>query len=69
MALSGAVSCIDIIQHESLLAAVSLCLNSESLSCNFVVVMEVLSQIFKMSLWDYGPNVMDSLIELIISLV
>ncbi|KAL0547829.1 hypothetical protein IC582_012258 [Cucumis melo] len=44
-ALSGAVSCIDIIQHESLLAA-----------------------IFKMSLWDYGPNVMDSLIELIISL-
>ncbi|XP_038896673.1 RNA polymerase I-specific transcription initiation factor RRN3-like [Benincasa hispida] len=44
-ALSGAVSCIDIILHESLLSA-----------------------IFKMSLWDYGPNVMDALIELIISL-
>ncbi|XP_022973839.1 RNA polymerase I-specific transcription initiation factor RRN3-like [Cucurbita maxima] len=44
-ALSGAVSCIDVVLHESLLAA-----------------------IFKMSLWDYGPNVMDALIELITSL-
>ncbi|XP_023007143.1 RNA polymerase I-specific transcription initiation factor RRN3-like [Cucurbita maxima] len=44
-ALCGAVSFIDNVLHESLLAG-----------------------IFKMSLWDYGPNVMDALVELITSL-
>ncbi|GFS39416.1 RNA polymerase I specific transcription initiation factor RRN3 protein [Actinidia rufa] len=45
-ALSGAVSCIDIAHHDSLL-----------------------SSIFRMSMWSYGPDVMDALVELIISLV
>ncbi|XP_020533522.1 RNA polymerase I-specific transcription initiation factor RRN3 isoform X2 [Jatropha curcas] len=44
-ALSGAVSCIDNIYHESLL-----------------------SSIFGMSMWNYGPDVMDALLELVISL-
>ncbi|XP_061362183.1 uncharacterized protein LOC133305934 [Gastrolobium bilobum] len=44
-ALSGAVSYIDSVHHESLLSAVS-----------------------SMSLWDYGTDVMDALLELIISL-
>ncbi|PSS36602.1 RNA polymerase I-specific transcription initiation factor like [Actinidia chinensis var. chinensis] len=44
-ALSGAVSCIDIAHHDSLL-----------------------SSIFRMSMWSYGPDVMDALVELIISL-
>ncbi|XP_052191460.1 RNA polymerase I-specific transcription initiation factor rrn3-like [Diospyros lotus] len=44
-ALSGAVSCIDNVQHESLL-----------------------SSIFGMSMWNYEPDVMDALIELITSL-
>ncbi|GMP32241.1 hypothetical protein CsSME_00006087 [Camellia sinensis var. sinensis] len=45
-ALSGAVSYIDSVNHDSLLSA-----------------------IFRMSMWDYGPDVMDALVELIISLV
>ncbi|XP_057970224.1 uncharacterized protein LOC131159371 [Malania oleifera] len=44
-ALSGAVSYIDIVHHESLL-----------------------SRIFEMSMWNYGTDVMDALVELIISL-
>ncbi|XP_010272854.1 PREDICTED: RNA polymerase I-specific transcription initiation factor RRN3-like [Nelumbo nucifera] len=44
-ALSGSISYIDIIHHESLL-----------------------SSIFGMSMWNYGPDVMDALVELIISL-
>ncbi|XP_034683124.1 RNA polymerase I-specific transcription initiation factor rrn3 [Vitis riparia] len=44
-ALSGAVSCIDMVHHKSLL-----------------------SSIFGMSLWNYGPDVMDALLELILSL-
>ncbi|KAL7223677.1 hypothetical protein ACSBR1_025180 [Camellia fascicularis] len=44
-ALSGAVSYIDSVNHDSLLSA-----------------------IFRMSMWDYGPDVMDALVELIISL-
>lgn len=67
--LSGAVSYIDIVLHESLLAAVSLALNSRSISCYYVIVTDFFFQIFKMNLWDYGPDVMDALIELIISLV
>lgn len=43
--ISGAVSYIDHVQHESLLAS-----------------------IFSMSMWNYGPDVMDALIELITSL-
>ncbi|KAE8010774.1 hypothetical protein FH972_007110 [Carpinus fangiana] len=44
-ALSGAVSYIDIVLHETLL-----------------------SSIFRMNMWNYGPDVMDALLELIISL-
>lgn len=44
-ALSGTVSCIDVVHHESLL-----------------------SSIFGMSMWNYGPEVMDALVDLIISL-
>ncbi|KAG8364112.1 hypothetical protein BUALT_Bualt19G0092800 [Buddleja alternifolia] len=44
-AVAGAVSCIHIIHHRSLLAG-----------------------IFGMSLWDYGTDVMDALVELLISL-
>ncbi|XP_022740014.1 RNA polymerase I-specific transcription initiation factor RRN3 isoform X1 [Durio zibethinus] len=44
-ALAGAVSCIDITLHDSLLSA-----------------------IFSMSLWNYGPHVADALVELIVSL-
>ncbi|XP_022888473.1 RNA polymerase I-specific transcription initiation factor RRN3-like isoform X1 [Olea europaea var. sylvestris] len=44
-ALTGAVSCIHIVHHRSLLAA-----------------------IFGMSLWNYGTDVMDALVELLISL-
>ncbi|XVF16060.1 hypothetical protein REPUB_Repub09cG0208500 [Reevesia pubescens] len=44
-ALAGAVSCIDITFHDSLLSA-----------------------IFSMSMWNYGPNVADALAELIVSL-
>ncbi|KAL2458795.1 RNA polymerase I specific transcription initiation factor RRN3 protein [Forsythia ovata] len=44
-ALTGAVSCIHIVHHQSLLAA-----------------------IFGMSLWNYGTDVMDALVELLISL-
>ncbi|KAL3525146.1 hypothetical protein ACH5RR_013518 [Cinchona calisaya] len=43
--LNGAVSCIDVIHHRSLLAA-----------------------IFGMSLWNYNTDVMDALVELVISL-
>ncbi|XP_019175954.1 PREDICTED: RNA polymerase I-specific transcription initiation factor RRN3-like isoform X2 [Ipomoea nil] len=44
-ALSGAVSCIDIVHHQSLL-----------------------SSIIKMSMWNYGTDVMDALMELVVSL-
>ncbi|XP_019179737.1 PREDICTED: RNA polymerase I-specific transcription initiation factor RRN3-like [Ipomoea nil] len=44
-ALSGAVSCIDIVHHKSLL-----------------------SSIFRMSMWNYGTDVMDALMELVVSL-
>ncbi|XP_022897900.1 RNA polymerase I-specific transcription initiation factor RRN3-like [Olea europaea var. sylvestris] len=44
-ALTGAVSCIHIVHHRSLLAA-----------------------IFGMSLWNYGTDVMDAMVELLISL-
>ncbi|XP_047945495.1 RNA polymerase I-specific transcription initiation factor RRN3 [Salvia hispanica] len=44
-ALTGAVSCIDVKHHKSLLAA-----------------------IFRMSLWDYGTDVMDALTELLVAL-
>ncbi|XWS45663.1 hypothetical protein CRYUN_Cryun15aG0155600 [Craigia yunnanensis] len=44
-ALAGAVSCIDITLHDSLLSA-----------------------IFSMSMWKYGPHVADALAELIVSL-
>ncbi|KAL2533253.1 RNA polymerase I specific transcription initiation factor RRN3 protein [Abeliophyllum distichum] len=44
-ALTGAVSCIHIVHHRSLLAS-----------------------IFGMSLWNYGTDVMDALVELLISL-
>ncbi|KAL3527319.1 hypothetical protein ACH5RR_011975 [Cinchona calisaya] len=43
--LSGAVSCIDVVHHRSLLAA-----------------------IFGMRLWNYSTDVMDALVELVISL-
>ncbi|GLT53358.1 hypothetical protein SLA2020_266360 [Shorea laevis] len=45
-ALSGAVSHIDIVLHDSLLSSVN----------------------FRMNMWNYGPDVMDALLELIISL-
>ncbi|KAJ8422848.1 hypothetical protein Cgig2_033487 [Carnegiea gigantea] len=45
-AISGAVSYIDNVQHESLLTSV-----------------------FSMSMWNYGPDVMDAMVELITSLV
>ncbi|KAJ8447759.1 hypothetical protein Cgig2_015122 [Carnegiea gigantea] len=44
-AISGAVSYIDNVQHESLLTS-----------------------IFSMSMWNYGPDVMDALVELVTSL-
>nr|GLL46411.1 RNA polymerase I-specific transcription initiation factor RRN3-like [Ipomoea trifida] len=44
-ALSGAVSCIDIVHHQSLL-----------------------SSILRMSMWNYGTDVMDALMELVVSL-
>ncbi|KAG6416133.1 hypothetical protein SASPL_123557 [Salvia splendens] len=44
-AMTGAVSCVHIVHHRSLLAA-----------------------ILSMSLWDYGTDVMDALVELLISL-
>lgn len=44
-ALSGSVSCLDIVHHQSLI-----------------------SPILKMSMWNYGTDVMDALMELIISL-
>ncbi|XP_042063422.1 RNA polymerase I-specific transcription initiation factor RRN3-like [Salvia splendens] len=44
-AVTGAVSCIHISHHKSLLAA-----------------------ILRMSLWDYGTNVMDALLELLVAL-
>ncbi|GLT39369.1 hypothetical protein SLA2020_135660 [Shorea laevis] len=43
--LSGAVSFIDIVHHESLLSA-----------------------IFSMNMWNYGPELMDALVELIVAL-
>lgn len=44
-AISGAISYVDIVHHESLLTS-----------------------IFNMSMWDYRPEVMDALVEVIISL-
>lgn len=44
-ALSGSVSCLDIVQHKSLI-----------------------STILKMSMWNYGTDVMDALMEFVISL-
>lgn len=44
-ALSGSVSCLDIVHHRSLI-----------------------SSILKMSMWNYGTDVMDALMELVISL-
>ncbi|PHT56258.1 hypothetical protein CQW23_04744 [Capsicum baccatum] len=44
-ALSGSVSCLDIVHHQSLI-----------------------SSILKMSMWNYGTDVMDALMELVISL-
>nr|GME10624.1 RNA polymerase I-specific transcription initiation factor RRN3-like [Ipomoea batatas] len=43
--MSGAVSCIDIVHHQSLL-----------------------SSILRMSMWNYGTDVMDALMELVVSL-
>lgn len=74
-AVTAAVSCIHIVHHRSLLAAVShstFCSNVElfrPVSC--CIFLNSLSpvQILGMSLWDYGTDVMDAMVGLLVSLV
>lgn len=71
--LSATVCNIDISIHRSLLAAVS-----TQIVCRFLFIFlydvecflcSLLPQIFRMSMWNYTPVVMDALAELIVSLV
>lgn len=76
-AVTGAVSSIHIVHHRSLLAAVSYTEPFRYLTCLFITIYEYVQivheflalQIFGMSLWDYGTDVMDALVELLVSLV
>lgn len=74
-AVTAAVSCIHIVHHRSLLAAVSHSTfrsNVElfwSLLCRVFLNGFLPVQILGMSLWEYGTDVMDALVGLLVSLV
>lgn len=68
-ALSGSVACIDVNHHRRILSGVKVSIALQLLLPLDLISIILCLQIFGMSLWDHKPHVMDSLMDLIISLV